>query len=139
MAGGPGHEQVDHPFRLRRIMRRLRRERVREALSGLGCARVASEQRTERQCPEPDAALLEEPAARDEPRVRVSIKMVLAIHKTISVTWRSVDLNPHYATPVVSPRYSFVIVSSKLRSTRETAVQAASCAGLVPAGSSGGC
>ena len=35
--------------------------------------------------------------------------------------------------------YSFVMVSSRFSSTRDTAVQAASCAGVAPFGSAGGC
>jgi hypothetical protein len=61
---------------------------------------------------QPDAALFEEPAACDLPGVQITVEMVLAVHG-----------------------YSLVIVSSRLRITRDTAVHAANCLGVAPAGS----
>src|SRR5262245_10800027 len=114
MARRPGHEQEDDPLRLRLEVRRLRRQRI--GRFGRGIAAPA-EQVAQRQAAQADSALLEEPAAADLDRVAVAIEAILAVH---------------------GGPYSFVIVSSRFRSTRETTVHAAACVGVTPSGKAGG-
>ena len=92
----------------------LRSQRIGRTV---GCpAAFLAQQLGQRNRTQPDAALLQKPAAADGPGSR--LVGVLAVHRI---------------GPCVSPRrYSFVIVSSKFRSTRATAVQPASSSTVVP-------
>src|SRR6185437_8636692 len=105
MARRACHEQKDDVLRFRREVWRPRRQRVVSRIARF-CQEMSQGRRSQSH-----AALLEEPAARDLPGTHVSIEMILAIHD-----------------------YSFVIVSSRLRMTRDIAVHAANCLGVAPAG-----
>ena len=81
----PGHEQKQHPLGLGRVMRRLGSKRpVRHGVFGRRGIPVSLEQVSQRDCPQPDSALLEKPAAVDEPAIGVPVKAVLAVHGVAS-------------------------------------------------------
>src|SRR2546427_178771 len=73
-----GHEEVNDALGLGGELRLLRREWTRER-RGRGPA-IFTKERAERDGAEADAALLEEPAARDEFGVKAAVEMGLAIH-----------------------------------------------------------
>ena len=77
MARRAGHEEVDDALGPGGVMRQLRRERI-HALAG----RVAGlpEQLPQRDGAQPDAALLEEPAARHKLAVEAPVERRLAVH-----------------------------------------------------------
>ncbi len=113
MARPARHEQEDYVLRLGRKVRGLRGQRI-DRTARRGAANPPIQQLGQRDRTQPDAALLQKPAAADAARVGVAVEMVLAVHG-----------------------YSFVIVSSKFKSTRETAVQPASSSTVAPLGSAG--
>src|SRR5437879_11425808 len=115
MAWGAGHEQEDDALGPGGVMRPPWRKWIRGRRRR---DRVFAKQLAQSDRAQADAALLEEPPARDEPGIRAAIKIILTVH----------GKRP----------YSFVIVSSRLISTRDTTVQAAICGAVMPLGSSGG-
>ncbi len=100
------------------VLRRFGGKRIRS----FGCRRSRitglGQQLSQSHGPETDAALLEEPATRNEFRIVADVAMRLAVHRAGS--------------------HSFVIVSSRFNNTRATTVQAASCVGVAPFGNAGG-
>ena len=82
MARRSGHEKINHPLRLRREMRPLRGERIHAHVRAGAKKFSPAHQRTQRDCPQPDAAILEEPPPRDllPPLVK---KMFLSGHGII--------------------------------------------------------
>ncbi len=92
-----GLEEKDDPLHLRGKMRVLWCERI--GWRNRRRPAVFAKQSPKGNGPQSHAALLKKPAARDQLRVKPAIKFVLAVHD-----------------------YSFVIVSSKLSSTRDTTV-----------------
>src|SRR5262249_17064274 len=70
--------------------------------------------------PQSDSTLLEKPAPGDEFGIGRSIMVILAVHSSMIRNW--------------SDDHSLVMVSSKFNSTRDTTVQAASWAGVMPSG-----
>jgi len=73
MAGRARHEQKNDALGLGWKMGLLRRKGIREG--SRCCPTTLSEQTAERNRAEPDAALLKEPAASDQPGIEAAIKM----------------------------------------------------------------
>ena len=80
MARRPGHEKVDDALGLGREVRLLWRERTQ---GGGGGPAAFAEKGAEGNGADADAALLEEPAARDQSGVLAAIKMGLAVHMVV--------------------------------------------------------
>ena len=80
LAGSACHEEVNDVFRARLEMRRTRRHRIGD---GCGCRAEEfsfTQQRRERDAAQAQAALLEEPSARDQFWVKVAVELRLAVH-----------------------------------------------------------
>ncbi len=113
MARAARHEQENYALRFGRRGRGLRGQWI-DRTAGRCATNTTIHQLGQRDRTESDAALLQKPAAADAARVGVAVEMVLAVHG-----------------------YSLVIVSSKFKSTRETAVQPASSSTVSPLGNAG--
>src|SRR5207247_1983848 len=83
MARRAGLKEKDDALGLAGKMRLLGRERIRQCRRRRPTA--LAEQRAQRYRAEANAALLEEPAARDELRVESAIEMRLAIHGVMAL------------------------------------------------------
>ena len=94
VAWRPGHKQVDDTLGLGFEMRFFRREQIVHRRGGPA---LLAEECAERNGAEANTALLEKPSASDQFRIVTAIEMGLIVHD-----------------------YSFVIVSSRFSSTRDT-------------------
>src|SRR5439155_3789321 len=80
LARPAGHEEVNDVFRARLEMRRTWRHRIGDGFGRRAEEVSFTEQGCERDAAQAEAALLEEPAAGDEFRVKAAVEMGLAVH-----------------------------------------------------------
>ena len=143
VAGSPRHEEKDDVLGLGRIVGRPGSQRITALLPG-GSQAGFSQQLAQRHRSQADTALGQKPAAGDLMGIRNSGSMLIT-HGLILLPY-SFFLRPtsHFLLPTsyfsLLTSYFFhslLMVSSRFSSTRDRAVQAANCTGVVPSGSFG--